>query len=242
MVTLQTSSMTPNWSANWSSATDEVTSSRISTTDVIDTSVSANEDSLRKLAMAYTMVSELGLVRHDTGGLRCGDHKGNRAHRIGHSGPEQRYRPGGQRPGAGFRRLGSYCHPDRPASMNASSSWKMSIPTEASVKLSNAVTQLELTYIITSRMQNLSLPELPLGAPVPCTRAAAPPFGCATSRMTGDGGRGQAMRVGAPDISLERPQGRGKECTRLIMRKAPSYRDHASAARNYRPSITCSKA
>ncbi|HET7408796.1 MAG TPA: flagellar hook-associated family protein [Paracoccaceae bacterium] len=48
------------WSANWSAASSQTMHSRISATDVAETSVSANEQGLRKLAMAYTMVVDLG--------------------------------------------------------------------------------------------------------------------------------------------------------------------------------------
>jgi flagellar hook-associated protein 3 FlgL len=50
----------PAWNANWSQATDQVLSSRISTTEVVDTSVSANQPGFRKLSEAYTMLSDLG--------------------------------------------------------------------------------------------------------------------------------------------------------------------------------------
>ena len=50
----------PAWNTNWSSATDQVMQSRISTTEVVDTSVSANQTGFRKLAEAYTMMSDLG--------------------------------------------------------------------------------------------------------------------------------------------------------------------------------------
>jgi flagellar hook-associated protein 3 FlgL len=50
----------PAWNANWSSATDQVLSSRISQTEIVDTSVSANEPGFRKLSEAYTMLSDLG--------------------------------------------------------------------------------------------------------------------------------------------------------------------------------------
>jgi flagellar hook-associated protein 3 FlgL len=49
----------PAW-GQWSTASDQVMRSRISTTQTIDTSVSANEPAFRKLAMAYTMLSDLG--------------------------------------------------------------------------------------------------------------------------------------------------------------------------------------
>jgi flagellar hook-associated protein 3 FlgL len=50
----------PAWNTNWSQATDQVLSSRISTTEVVDSSVSANQVGFRKLAEAYTMMSDLG--------------------------------------------------------------------------------------------------------------------------------------------------------------------------------------
>lgn len=50
----------PAWNTNWSSATDQVMQSRISTTEIADTSVSANQTGFRKLAEAYTMMADLG--------------------------------------------------------------------------------------------------------------------------------------------------------------------------------------
>jgi flagellar hook-associated protein 3 FlgL len=50
----------PAWNANWSSATDQTLSSRISATEVVDSSVSANQSGFRKLAEAYTMMTDLG--------------------------------------------------------------------------------------------------------------------------------------------------------------------------------------
>ncbi|MBR0992477.1 flagellar hook-associated family protein [Bradyrhizobium japonicum] len=50
----------PTWNANWSSATDQALSSRISTTEVVDSSVSANQPGFRKLAEAYAMLTDLG--------------------------------------------------------------------------------------------------------------------------------------------------------------------------------------
>jgi flagellar hook-associated protein 3 FlgL len=58
--TLQTEFDDPAWGANWSTASDQAMRSRISTTQTIDSSVSANEPSFRKLTKAYTMLSDLG--------------------------------------------------------------------------------------------------------------------------------------------------------------------------------------
>lgn len=51
----------PAWGTNWSSASDQQMRSRISMTQTIDSSASANDVAFRKLAMAYTMLSGLGV-------------------------------------------------------------------------------------------------------------------------------------------------------------------------------------
>jgi flagellar hook-associated protein 3 FlgL len=48
------------WKSTWSSASDQNVRSRISTSELIDTSANANDDAVRKLASAYTMVADLG--------------------------------------------------------------------------------------------------------------------------------------------------------------------------------------
>jgi flagellar hook-associated protein 3 FlgL len=58
--TLQTEFDDPAWGANWSTADNQVMRSRISTTQTIDTSATANDPAFRKLAKAYTMLSDLG--------------------------------------------------------------------------------------------------------------------------------------------------------------------------------------
>ena len=50
----------PAWGATWSSASDQVVTSRIDTATTVATSVSANEPAMRKLAEAYTLVGYLG--------------------------------------------------------------------------------------------------------------------------------------------------------------------------------------
>jgi flagellar hook-associated protein 3 FlgL len=50
----------PAWSTNWSSASDTNAQSRISASVTVETSVNANADPLRKLAMAYTMIADAG--------------------------------------------------------------------------------------------------------------------------------------------------------------------------------------
>lgn len=48
------------WATNWSNANDQVMQSRISTSQVINSSVSANDPAFRQLAEVYTMLSQLG--------------------------------------------------------------------------------------------------------------------------------------------------------------------------------------
>lgn len=51
----------PSWSTDWSSASSQNMRSRISTSELVETSTNANEDAFRKLAKAYTMVADLGV-------------------------------------------------------------------------------------------------------------------------------------------------------------------------------------
>ena len=50
-----------SWSNDWSSATDETLKTKISFSEITQTTQTANESAIRKLAMAYTMVADLGL-------------------------------------------------------------------------------------------------------------------------------------------------------------------------------------
>lgn len=50
----------PAWGATWSSASDEALTSRISDTARVSVTTTANTTAMRNLAMAFTMVSELG--------------------------------------------------------------------------------------------------------------------------------------------------------------------------------------
>nr|WP_319515348.1 flagellar hook-associated family protein [uncultured Cohaesibacter sp.] len=145
-----------NWSANWSTATDEVTSSRISATEVIDTSVSANEEPMRQLAMAYTMVSSLG---SENMSQETFDAIASKATELIGSAIQSLNNVIGK---AGNAQAQVSDASDRLAIQTDTLNERIVDlenidTTEASVKLSSAVTQLELTYSITSRMQNLSL-------------------------------------------------------------------------------------
>jgi flagellar hook-associated protein 3 FlgL len=51
-----------NWSTDWSTASDTTITSRISTTQVVQASASANQTGIKQLAQVYTMMSDLGAV------------------------------------------------------------------------------------------------------------------------------------------------------------------------------------
>jgi flagellar hook-associated protein 3 FlgL len=51
----------PAWGTTWSSASDQPLVTRVSLSETIDSSVSANQPAMRKLAMVYTMVAGLGI-------------------------------------------------------------------------------------------------------------------------------------------------------------------------------------
>jgi flagellar hook-associated protein 3 FlgL len=59
-----------SWKSQWSSASDAVLENRISLHQTIDASMSANDPALRKIAMAYVMVSELGISGMTNDGAR----------------------------------------------------------------------------------------------------------------------------------------------------------------------------
>jgi flagellar hook-associated protein 3 FlgL len=50
------------WTDNWSQASSTVIKSRIAPTELAETSVSANAEGFRKVAMSFTMVAELGNI------------------------------------------------------------------------------------------------------------------------------------------------------------------------------------
>ena len=50
------------WSGTWSAASDQNIRSRISSSELVETSVNANDDTFRKLASGLTMIADLGIT------------------------------------------------------------------------------------------------------------------------------------------------------------------------------------
>jgi flagellar hook-associated protein 3 FlgL len=145
-----------NWSSDWSSASSQVIRSRISPTELVDTSVSANESGMQKLAMAYTMVSDLGIQNMNsstqqvvlqaatsTGGVAVQDLTNIQAN-VGLT--QQRI---------------STANDQMTVQMNILTAQDGSLenvdPYLTATRVNNLTTQIETAYQLTAQMQQLSL-------------------------------------------------------------------------------------
>ena len=146
----------PAWGTNWSTASDQVMRSRISTTQTIDTSVSANEQAFRKLAMAYTMLSDLGTQNLNQAAFQTVVDKATLI--IGDAIND-------------LAGLGARMGTAQELTTNATSRLKVQADlithqvtamekvdqTEASVRVTSLQNQLEMSLALTSRIQKLSI-------------------------------------------------------------------------------------
>ncbi len=146
----------PKWGQNWSTASDQVMRSRISTTQTIDTSVSANEPAFRKLAMAYTMLSDLGTqnlnqatfqVVVDKATLIIGDAINDLAGLGARMGTAQELTTNAT----------SRLKVQADLITNQVTAMEKVDPTEASVRVTSLQNQLEMSLALTSRIQKLSI-------------------------------------------------------------------------------------
>jgi flagellar hook-associated protein 3 FlgL len=146
----------PAWGTNWSAASDQNVKSRISTSELIETSTNANTIAIRKLAKAYTMVADLG------------------ANKLNRSAYEAVIDTAIRLAGEAVQdlakdqaRLGTA--QERIKSANDRMSIQVDIitthinllesvdPFEASTRVAALMTQVETAYAMTARIQNLSL-------------------------------------------------------------------------------------
>ena len=77
----------PAWGTDWSAASDQNVRSRISPSELIETSSNANHIGMRKLAKAYTMVADLGIAEPQPGSFPDGCGRGHSHRRRGGAGP-----------------------------------------------------------------------------------------------------------------------------------------------------------
>ncbi|MDJ0929504.1 flagellar hook-associated family protein [Breoghania sp.] len=146
----------PAWGTDWSSASDQSIRSRISTSELAETSVSANEEAFRQLAEAFTMVADLG-----TEGLSEGAYSAIIEKEISLLGEAI----------AGITDIVVDLGTAQERVSNASERLAIQTDilnerivelenvdtTETAVLLETAVTQMETTYTVTARLSELSL-------------------------------------------------------------------------------------
>jgi flagellar hook-associated protein 3 FlgL len=145
----------PAWGA-WSAASGENVRSRISTSELIDTSTNTNEEAIRKLARAYAMVSDLGVGQLSQGAYEA---VVDSAARLA----------GEAIQGIGSLQGSLSTAQEGITNANARMSLQKDIlakhigalegvdPAEASTRVAALTTQIETSYAITARIHQLSL-------------------------------------------------------------------------------------
>lgn len=146
----------PAWGNDWSSASDETVISRISASEELTTSVSANEDAFRQLAQAYTLMSDLGNEDLGSDAYKAtvdkaveliGEAIVGVTTLMGKMGTAQ------ERVSAANDRI-SIQTDILNERINALENVNLE---ETSVQLNTAITQLETTYAVSARIQELSI-------------------------------------------------------------------------------------
>ncbi len=144
------------WTSNWSSASSQAIKGRISSSSVVETGVTANETGMRQLAMAYTMVADLGatqlsgeaynaLLDKSTTLAGAGVQALTEAQaRLGVS--QQSVTRAGERMSTQMDMIEK--------SLNALESVD---PYEVSTRVNTLLTQIEMSYAMTARIQKLTL-------------------------------------------------------------------------------------
>jgi len=146
----------PAWGTNWSNASDSVMVSRISASETVNSSVSANEQAFRDLAEAYVLMSDLGnsaldgetyKVVVDKAIEKVGSAIAGVTTLMGKLGTVQ------EQVALASDRLSIQTD-----ILNERINTLENVDLEAtSVRLNTALTQLETTYAVTARMQGLSI-------------------------------------------------------------------------------------
>jgi flagellar hook-associated protein 3 FlgL len=146
----------PAWATNWSTASNQPVTNRISTAETVTTGVTANDSAMRKLAMAYTMVSDLGLSSLSEGAYgvvisSATDLVGEAIEgvtstqaRLGYS--QQAVTDANTRMSKQKDVLEAHV-----------GSLEGIDPYEASTRINSLLTQIETSYALTARIQKLSL-------------------------------------------------------------------------------------
>jgi flagellar hook-associated protein 3 FlgL len=146
----------PAWGADWSSASDSNIKSRISTTEMIDTSVNANAQPLRDMMQAFAMLSELGTLQLNPDTLKVVAQKASQLVTTGVTGlsnmqavlgvAEQRISESNERMSIQIDIIKSRINVLEGVD-----------PNEASVRVTALEQQIQLSYAITGKLQALNI-------------------------------------------------------------------------------------
>lgn len=145
-----------SWSASWSSASDQEIRSRISSSELVTSGATANAEPVRQLAMAYAMVAELGGSSLSSDALGAVMDAA-----VSHVGEALQ----------GLRETQARLGSTEEAVANASERMSIQLnvlathigtlenvdPYEASTRIGRLLTQIETSYALTARLQQLSL-------------------------------------------------------------------------------------
>lgn len=145
-----------SWTTTWSSASDQNISSRISTSERIETSTNANEAPFRALASAYTMIADMGLEELGPEAYQAVVNKAIEV--VGQAVADLTQLRAGL--GTAEERIGA-ANDRMDLQMNLLKEHIGQLegvdPYEATAKVNGLLVQIETAYALTARLQNLSL-------------------------------------------------------------------------------------
>ena len=146
----------PAWSTNWSTASAQSTEIRISTSETVNSGAVAGDPAMRKIAMVYTMVSDLGLPQLSAGAYSVLVEKatgllGNAIQGITTTQARLGYSEQAVADAKGRLSIQKDVIDIHIGELEGVD------PYEASTRISSLLTQIETAYALTGRMQQLSL-------------------------------------------------------------------------------------
>ena len=146
----------PAWGANWSSALDQNMTSRISLSEVVEVSTNANTQTMRDLAMAYTMAYDLGPEKLNTNAFRAVVDASidsiNKAI-LGITATQAQLGATEERVKVSSERLAI----QRDIMVKQIKAFENVDPYEANVRVTDLTTQLDTSYALTVRIQQLNI-------------------------------------------------------------------------------------
>lgn len=146
----------PAWITDWSSASSQNLTSRISGTEIVESSANANEPAFRKLTKAFTMIADLGVENLNRAAFGA---VADTAARLASEAIEEISVIQG-RLGIAAARVQS-ANEKMSAQLNILNTQIDSLekvdPFEASTRVTTLLTQIETAYALTARVQRLTI-------------------------------------------------------------------------------------